>query len=71
MSTYSENKKAADMLNTIDNKISTVSNKIKDYEYAISLMKIDLNNLIKEKDKWADYYYNSEMDCNNEAREEY
>lgn len=71
MSTYSESKKAADMLNDIDSKINTVSNKIKDYESAISLMKIDLNNLIKEKDKWRDYYYNSEMDCNNEAREEY
>ena len=70
MSTYAENKGAGEMLNELDNKISRCVEKIKDYEYAILLLNNELKELAKQKDMWADYYYNSERDCNNEARRE-
>lgn len=70
MSTYAENKGASEMLNELDNKINRCVEKIKDYEYAILLLNNELKELAKQKDMWADYYYNSEVDCNNEARRE-
>lgn len=70
MSTYAENKWASEMLDELDNKINRCAERIKDYEHAILLLNNELKELAKQKDMWEDYYYNPEVDCNNEARRE-